>query len=88
MPPLPESGTYNIFLDPLSSSTGTITLVLSEEIDAGAIAINGASVPVTINRVGQTAHLTFSGTQNQKLSLGVSGFFPSGDVTIKIYRPD
>jgi YD repeat-containing protein len=88
MVPLPESGTYKIYMDPSATITGTVTLLLSEEIDAGTISINGASAPVTIGRAGQTAHLTFSGTQNQKLSLAVTGYTLPGESYYTIYRPD
>ena len=89
MNPLPETGTYTIVVDPEGSSfdpgatTASLTLILSEPV-SGAITIGGSSVPITLDRPGQNARLTFEGTAGQRLSLGIIDF--AGDVSI--LRPD
>jgi len=57
---LPVTGTYAILVDPSGTTTGSETLTLSDEIDAGTIAINGSAVTVTIGRAGQRAHRKIS----------------------------
>jgi hypothetical protein len=96
--PLPETGTYTIVVDPQGSSfnpganTARLTLILSEPV-SGAITVGGPSVPLTLNRAGQDARLTFDGTAGQQVNLGVTevifdtqGSFGGGKVSI--LRPD
>ena len=68
---LPETGTYAIAVEPVSNYTGSMTLALSSPV-TGTIAIDGASVPVNLNKVGQTARYTFNGTEGQRVNLGLS----------------
>lgn len=83
---LPATGTYTIFLDPISTYTGKVTVTVSSEL-GGEIVPQGSAVPITINRPGQNARYTFSGTGGQAVSLQLS------DVTIRsgyvsILKPD
>ncbi len=68
---LPVTGTYAIAVEPVSNYTGSMTLALSSPV-TGTIAIDGASVPVNLNKVGQTARYTFNGTEGQRVNLGLS----------------
>jgi YD repeat-containing protein len=87
--PLPATGTYTIVVDPVGSffdpvpTTASLTLILSEPV-SGAITIGSSSVPITLDRPGQNARLTFEGTAGQRVSLGIIDF--AGDVSI--LRPD
>jgi hypothetical protein len=96
--PLPDPGTYTVVVDPGGSSfnpgatTASLTLILSEPM-SGVITIGGSSVPITLNRPGQNARLTFEGTAGQRVGLGVSevNFDIEGSVTggkVSILRPD
>lgn len=67
---LPVTGTYTVLVGP--TSLGSTALTLSEDLNLGAIQINGASVNVNITRRGQRARLTFSGTTGQRLTIGGS----------------
>lgn len=83
---LPVNGTYTIFFDPLSTYTGSFTITVSSEL-GGEIVPQGSAVSITINRPGQNARYTFSGTGGQAVSLQLS------DVTIRsgyvsILKPD
>jgi hypothetical protein len=83
---LPVTGTYMIFLDPISMYTGKVTVTVSSEL-GGEIVPQGSAVPIAINRPGQNARYTFSGTGGQAVSLQLS------DVTIRsgyvsIFKPD
>jgi YD repeat-containing protein len=71
-PPLTQTGTHTLLLEPLDPSTGTLTYTLSAEV-SGTITPGGAAVPVSLTRVGQRARLTFSGTVNQRVSLSGTG---------------
>jgi hypothetical protein len=69
---LPATGTYAIAVEPVSNYTGSMTIALSSPL-TGTIAIDGASVPVNLNRVGQTARYTFNGKEGQWVNLGLTG---------------
>ena len=69
---LPVTGTYTIAVEPVSNYTGSMTLALSSPI-TGSIAIDGASVPVSLNKAGQTARYSFNGKEGQWVNLGLTG---------------
>jgi YD repeat-containing protein len=89
--PLPESGTYTIIVDPQQAKIMSLTLTLSEPI-TGTLTLGGPPVPVTLDRPGQDARLTFQGTTGQRVSLRVSDVrFGEGNGTggkVSILRPD
>jgi hypothetical protein len=68
---LPETGTYTIVVDPVSNHTGSMTLALSSPA-TGTIAIDGAAVPVSLNKPGKAARYTFNGNAGQWVSLGLT----------------
>ena len=68
---LPETGTYAITVEPVSNYTGSMTLALSSPV-TGTIALDGASVPVSLTKPGQTARYTFNGKAGQWVSLGLT----------------
>src|SRR5262249_39503161 len=72
--------------------TVRLTLTVSEAV-TGIITIDGPSLPITLNRPGQDARLTFEGTAGQRVDLGVSevSFDPGPGfkvVDVSILRPD
>ena len=69
---LSVAGTYYVIVDPQGANTGNLTLTLSEELTA-AVSIGGSSVSLSLIRAGQNGQVTFAGTANQKVSLGLSG---------------
>jgi hypothetical protein len=85
-PPLPQTGTYTLLVDPADDNTGSMTLTLSEDI-AGSITVDGSPLTVNISRPAQKARITFNGTTAQQLSLGMTGvsIFQSD---VFIYKPD
>jgi YD repeat-containing protein len=83
---LPLTGTYTIFLDPVSTYTGTITVTVSTEL-TGTITPGGAAVPITISRVGQNARYTFIGTAGQTISLGITAVTMTA-LNISLINPD
>jgi YD repeat-containing protein len=71
---LPTTGVYRIFLDPQSTSTGTMNFTLYD-VPAditGTITPGGAAVTVNLTTPGQVGMLTFSGTAGQRISLKMS----------------
>lgn len=68
---LPETGTYTIVVDPVGNHTGSMTLALSTPA-AGAIALDGAPVTVSLNKPGKTARYTFEGNAGQWVTLGLT----------------
>jgi YD repeat-containing protein len=85
-PPLTQTGTHTLLLEPLDPSTGTLTYTLSAEV-SGAITPGGAAVPLSLARVGQRARLTFSGTLNQRVSLSGTGV-TTPLATVSLLRAD
>lgn len=83
---LPTTGTYTLVVDPGSTYTGSMTLTLSSAL-SGAITLDGASVPISLTRIGQTARYTFSGTSGQWVSLGLTSVTISS-VTVTLLKPD
>jgi hypothetical protein len=83
---LPTTGTYIIVVDPSGLATGTITLTLTAPL-TGTITLDGASVPLSFTKAGQTARYTFSGTSGQWLSLGLTSVTISSS-TITLLKPD
>ncbi len=83
---LPLTGTYTIFLDPVSTYTGNLTVTVSTEL-TGTITPGGAAVPITISRVGQNARYTFTGTAGQTISLGVTSVTMTA-LNVSILNPD
>lgn len=68
---LPTTGTYTIVVDPAVLATGSMTLTLTSPL-TGTITLDGASVPISLTKAGQTARYTFNGTAGQWVSLGMT----------------
>lgn len=85
---LSATGTYTISIDPANAFTGSMTLTLYDVVDlAGTITPGGSAVTVPITVLGQNASYTFSGTQDQLISLRMTSVtIASSTVTIK--KPD
>jgi YD repeat-containing protein len=85
---LDTTGTYTFLVDPDTTNTGDIRVTLYDvPADTnGTITINGGSVPVSL-APGQKGFLTFSGTQNQQVTVRVTGN-TIGLVTVKLLYID
>ncbi|MDP1767871.1 MAG: hypothetical protein Q8L74_03585, partial [Nitrospirota bacterium] len=83
---LPTTGTYTIVVDPTGAYTGSMTLTLSSAL-TGSVTLDGASVPLTIGRVGQQARYTFSGTSGQWVSLGLTSVTMT-TANVTLLKPD
>lgn len=85
VPALPTTGTYTIFVQPLSTYTGSFTLTLSAEL-TGTIVSDGPALPLSL-LPGQNARLSFAGTAGQRVSLAMTGA-TLGSVFISVLKPD
>ena len=90
---LPATGTYDIFIQPNASATGSVTLTLDNVTpDATApITAGGPAVTVTTTTPGQNAQLTFTETAGHAISLNITdatftGY--EGIFYVTIYNPD
>ena len=85
---LPATGTYTIFVNPSSTYTGNVTLTLYDVPSdvSTTITPGGSAVTVTTTIPGQNAAATFSGTQNQRVSLRVTNATAYADTSI--LKPD
>lgn len=76
MPRLPTTGTYIVRIEPPSTSTGSITIGVTQAsattaTNAGTLTAGGGPVAVNV-AADQAVSYTFSGTEGQMLGLGVS----------------
>jgi hypothetical protein len=86
---LPVTGTYTVWIDPSVANTGD-TIVTAYDVPAdttGSVTINGNPVPVNLGTPGQNGSLTFTGTQNQQVTVHVTGN-TIGSVTVKLLSSD
>lgn len=86
---LPISGTYSVGLLPPGSSTLTATVTLSSDT-TGTLTAN-TPLSLTLNRSGQNARLTFSGTASDSVGIEVAGLTttPANQtVAMTVYKPD
>ena len=83
---LPETGTYTIVVDPVGNHTGSMTLALSAPA-TGTIVLDGASVPVSLNKAGKTARYTFNGNAGQWVTLGLTSVGVTAS-TVSLLGPD
>lgn len=83
---LPTSGTYTVVVDPTGLSTGNMTLTLTSPL-TGTVTLDGASVPISLTKAGQTARYTFSGTSGQWVSIGFTSVTIAVS-TVTLLKPD
>ena len=73
---LPETGLYTVFIDVATfTGEGSVTvrvITLPPDLPA-TIEIGGPPLTLTIPQAGQNAIVTFTGTANQLLTIGISG---------------
>jgi RHS repeat-associated protein len=92
--PLPQSGTYTLVVNPQGPATGSarFTLYNVPTDTGGTITPGGSPVTVTISTPGQNGTLTFSGSQNQRVSLNIDqvsiGSSSCCSATVSIKNPD
>jgi RHS repeat-associated protein len=83
----PAAATYRLVVYPGNLGTGSVTLTLSEQLNAGTIGLNTAKT-VTISRAGQSARMTYAGTAGQNLALSFTNVTMSFYPSVTVRRPD
>jgi YD repeat-containing protein len=84
---LPLTGTYTLVVSP-RGFTGSATVNLFSVIDvSGAIAVDGAAMPLQISTPGQNAQFTFPASAGQRLTLRMTGVTIQGS-NVAILDPD
>jgi len=91
---LPQTGTYKIYVDPVTTGTGQVTLTLYNATPVtGTITAGGSPVTATITSPGQNALYTFTGTASERISLNIQSVSYSSSsfyspVTVSIVEPN
>jgi YD repeat-containing protein len=80
-------GTYTLRLEPGGTTTGSVTLNLTNVPDVtGTISINGGAVQLTTTAGGQNGYLSFSGTSGQKITLSATSSYSGASVIFTLVR--
>jgi RHS repeat-associated protein len=91
---LTQTGAYTILVDPQLNATGSARLTLYDvpADTSGTITPGGSAVTVTASTPGQNATLSFSGVQDERVSLNIDqvtiGSSGSSSAKISIKNPD
>jgi YD repeat-containing protein len=87
---LPTTGTYKVKVDPQSTTTGSITLLMNFFADVTGTITPGTALTATTTTPGQNALYTFSGTSGQQVSINLSSSTYTGcnALTVSILKPD
>ncbi len=89
---LPQTGTYTVFWDPQTSSTGTTTLtfyqVPADPSSPVSPSAAGAAVTVSTSTPGQNASVTFSGTAGERIFIQASNWSYSSYAELTVKNPD
>ena len=75
---------------PASGATGSFAITLSTDLP-GTLTVGGPALPLSLDRPGRNARLTFAGTAGQALRLSWSGvaiFGGAGNASGYIYNPN
>ena len=86
---LPQTGTYKIFVQPVSGAPGSLTATLAVDAAPAPITVgNGTSTTVSNNVIpGQNTYATFTANQGDSLGIGISSITASY-LCITIYNPN
>jgi YD repeat-containing protein len=89
---LPASGTYTVWFDPRSTTTGKVDVELITIADdfVSAIEVNGPALPISLG-ARQRAMLTFDGVAGQRLGMGYANVTTnpaSQSIYYTVLKPD
>jgi len=89
---LPSTGTYTVFANPGSYTTGTTNVQVWDvgTDQSGTFTLPTGATPLTFNTPGQNLDYTFAGTAAQKVTLAVTpvSLSAGGSATVSIKKPD
>ncbi|MFI8515600.1 RHS repeat-associated core domain-containing protein [Streptomyces sp. NPDC085460] len=84
---LPLSGTYQFIIDPRTSDTGSVAVMLSKSA-TGTLAFDGPTANSALTRLGQDGTWSFTATQGESLSIAVDATAMATYVRCYLYLPD
>jgi RHS repeat-associated protein len=84
---LPVSGTYQFVIDPRSSDTGSVAVLLSKPT-TGSLAFDGPTVSTSLSRMGQDGSWTFTAAKGESLSIAVDATAMATYLRCSLYLPD
>ncbi|MCI4145771.1 IPT/TIG domain-containing protein [Streptomyces sp. MMS20-AI2-20] len=84
---LPVSGTYQFVIDPRSSDTGSVAVLLSKPA-IGSLAFDGPTVSTSLSRMGQDGSWTFTAAKGESLSIAVDATAMATYLRCFLYLPD
>jgi hypothetical protein len=91
---LPAAGTYQLYVDPAGSNTGSITFTgwtVPADANLGALTLDGVAKAASFGSPAQNGYLTFTGTAGQRIAVqssNTSGGLAYYNVTWGLYGPD
>ncbi|HEX5682809.1 MAG TPA: IPT/TIG domain-containing protein [Ideonella sp.] len=83
------SGNHTVFIDPLRTNAGQVTVSVRENA-TGTVAVDGAATPVSLLS-GQAGRYSFTGAKGQRLGLGITGITTTpanGTVAVRVVDPN
>ena len=84
--PTPVTGRYSVYFNPQGSGGSVSWSVLGAL--TGTLTLNGSPTTETLSFPGQSAQLTFTGTQGQNVALSLTNVTLSAAATLVLQRPD
>ncbi|WP_159392844.1 RHS repeat-associated core domain-containing protein [Streptomyces cyaneogriseus] len=83
---LPVSGTYTLVVNPSSTTTGSVTVTLSEPV-GGELSFAGNPAATVMSRAGQDGLWTFTASVGESFSLGIDTASMTDSLTARLYAP-
>ncbi len=89
LPPLPQSGSYTVVVDPQRTNSANLSLSLSSDL-TGALTVDSATPTVfSTARPGQNGRYTFAGLAGVRYGLAITGVtFPGSSTAVKVFAPN
>ncbi|WP_405851451.1 polymorphic toxin-type HINT domain-containing protein [Streptomyces sp. NBC_01369] len=80
------AGTHKVLLQPDEPATGHVKATLLPDADGGTLIVDGGRKTASVTTAGQNARYTFTGTEGQKLTLGLDT--PPSGWELSLWGPD
>ncbi|MFD0292840.1 polymorphic toxin-type HINT domain-containing protein [Streptomyces sp. NPDC127118] len=80
------AGAHKVLLQPDEPATGHVKATLLPDADGGTLIVDGGRKTASVTTAGQNARYTFTGTEGQKLTLGLDT--PPSGWELSLWGPD
>ncbi len=89
LPTFITTGTYAIVIDPNDDAAGAVKVTATNTLSGGTLTKDGSGVPFQITAAGQTKASTFSATNGEWISFGLTDIDqPNNTYVVKLTAPD